>query len=290
MSRFSWLSSKKIACRAVLLYLLILFASCVYMLVNIQRDKMRVDEFFTNADSADYDDYIDDDLLGGANGGGERYQEGMADIGKMITGALMKPFNKIKDFAKKPIESIKEIFTKVKNMMKMFQRVIKGIASLSPRVTYLGIAMTNFRQGVVSDNSSMENGVSGGFEWFKRHVKWIEKVDCYWIYLINMILTMIGKFIFAIVAGIFNFIGMMIGVDMSIDSTLIFVQLWMNECFSVVGLSYPKWITDCYACDGCLSANQIDHRMKYLTNAYHHNAKTHYLRANCAMNKALAPF
>lgn len=243
---------------AVFIYLALLFFSCAFMLRGILADKWHVDAHLVHEQQQvrEFDDWV-------SNSSHEGFSFG--SIFKPITGT----------------------FKGVTNMIKMFGRVIKNIKSLGPRIVFLGVAMKNLKKGIVSENSSVENGIVGGFEWFKRHVKWIERTECYWMYLLDVVSTTVTSLVSAFVFGFFDLCRAFTGTDMGIPWLLTEIGAGISDVCVSLGLDYPDWIKKCYACEGCLPEKQAQHKMKYLTHAYHSNAKTYYQRADCAFEKAV---
>ena len=243
---------------AVFIYLALLFFSCAFMFGGILADKWHIDAHLVHEQQQvrEFDDWVSNSSREGFN-----------------FGSIFKP--------------ISGTFKGVTSMIKMFGNVIKGIKSLGPRIVFLGVAMKNLKKGIVSENSSVENGIVGGFEWFKRHVKWIERTECYWMYVLDVVWTSCTSVVSTFVFGFFDLCRVFTGTDMGVPWLLTEIGAGISDVCVSLGLDYPDWIKKCYACEGCLPENQTQHKMKYLTHAYHSNAKTYFQRADCAFEKAV---
>ena len=176
----------------------------------------------------------------------------------------------------------------IKQLIAFFKNLTKQMKQLSPRIAYIGIGMQNTRQGLMSSTESFERGLIGGFQWFNKNVKWTEKIGhCFPLYFLSVVYYF-ATLPFYLIAKLVEYVLWLVtGVDFQVE---VYTKLFY-ECLARMqkdmGIKTPEYVTKCYACDGCLSQEEIDHAMKQLAPRNFSNAKTYFRRADCAFKQAV---
>lgn len=262
----------------VYLYLSILALSSCYLFFQLWLDKQHVDSYYAGIATT----YREKRKSAAAAAAAtiETF-----DIMKGIKAGIEKPIKALGDKMKKPMTSVMGGIT---SMITFFKTLVKQLKSLKPRITYIGIGLQNARKGIISSNASIETGVIGGFEWFKRHVKWIERMDCYPLYFLSCVYTFVTSPVYLFFKALEYLFLFTTGVDFAVDTYIANVGAFFGSIASDLGLSYPAYITNCYKCDGCLPQEEIDKHMKIIAPRNFKNAKTYFRRADCAFQHAVA--
>ena len=265
--------------RAVFAYLVALFATCLYASAQIWRDKTQVEAFL----GADLDAGLEEDPVAALQRWVEEWKRERRETGRGRGRGREAPGAPLQEGMKKAKDPFAKITGLVKSIGNFFKSVVAQFKKLAPRIAFLSVAGKNARQALISSNRSVEAGIVGGFAWFKRHVKWLERVQCYPLYLLNAVLVMIGSALYACLAAFLWVCSLATGVPLDADP-------YLAELQALAGALDPgiEYVTKCYACDGCLPQAEVDRYMKQLAPAHFANAKTYFRRADCALQKAVA--
>ena len=230
---------------------------------------LEVLETFSNNNNSDIVD-DDDDMLNDLTGNKGAKQEGF-------------------------VEGMKNPFEGINKMIKGCQRMIKAIKSLSPRIAYLGMAMQQSKQGLISMNDGTKTAIVGGFDWFTRHVKWIMKGECFFYYLIEAIFNVLVTAICCIFIDLPTMgMNMVTGSAFNIYPYISDAKNQIADVLHDMGIDTPSFLLKiwktCYTSDGCSSDKDIQYKLKYLAPAHYKNASIHFKRADCAFKEVVKPF